>query len=475
MITLRPYQTEMIDRTRVALRQYRSVLLQAPTGAGKTALSAAMTGTATGKGLRTLFICHRVELITQTAETFDKVGIYYGFCSAGMPYNPNAAALVCGIDTLKNRLKDVGKRDLIIWDEAHHTAAAGWRKVREFFPDAWHVGLTATPERLDGKGLDDLYDTLVLGPSVKSLIDDGYLCKYRAFAPSRPQLGQVKKLGGDYNKGQLTEVMDGPSITGDAIAHYQKHAAGKRAVAFCTSVAHSEHVAQQFRAAGVPAVALDGTTDRVVRAAALAQFRRGEIHVLCNVDLFGEGFDLPAIEAAILLRPTQSLALFLQQVGRALRPVPGKDHAIILDHAGNIMEHGLPDDERDWTLQGKKGRKKKGEDEEKVRQCGECFHCHEPAPACPECGYVYPRAKPRQIEEVAGELEEIDQEQLRAQRKREQAMAVTVDDLIKLATAKGYKNPAKWAAHIWTARQAKAAQRRGPPTPPLEAYMNGMR
>lgn len=461
MIELRPYQIDMIDRTRAALKTHRSVLLQAPTGAGKTALSAFMTGTAVNRGLRTLFICHRVELVDQTGATFDKVGIAHAFCAAGRRFNAFAPALICGIDTLKHRLQYVGKRDLIIWDEAHHTAAAGWRKVREHFPDAYHIGLTATPERLDGKGLDDLYQTMVPGPSVRSLIDDGYLCGYRAFAPSTPSMASVKKVMGDYHKGQLEEVMDGPTVTGDAIKHYRKFADGKRAVVFCVSVKHSEHVAQRFRDAGIVAVSLDGTSDKTDRKRALDAFRRGEVKVLCNVDLFGEGFDLPAIEAAILLRPTQSLALYLQQVGRALRPSPGKDRAIVLDHAGNIAEHGLPDDEREWSLAGRKARPKT-DVTERIRQCSACYAVHEPAPVCPHCGFVYPTGKKaREVEEKDGELQEVDVDEFRRDRTREQGMAKSLEDLVKLATARGYKSPERWAAHVFTARRVKQERKYG--------------
>lgn len=454
-ILLRDYQLKMINDVRIALRSHRSVLLQSPTGSGKTSISAYMTGEAVNRGRRTLFICHRTELVSQTGATFDKVGILHSYCAAGFRFNPHSPALICGIETLKNRLQHVGERDLIIWDEAHHTAAGGWRKVREAFPDAMHVGLTATPERLDGKGLDDLYETIVLGPSVKSLIDSGFLCSYRAFAPSAPQLATVKRIAGDYSKGQLQEIMDGPSITGDAIKHYLRLCAGKRAVAFCVSVEHSEHVAQRFREAGIPAVSLDGTTDRADRAEALERFRRGEIKVLCNVDLFGEGFDLPSIEAVILLRPTKSLALYLQQVGRSLRPTAGKGEALILDHAGNILEHGLPDEDRDWSLLGKKARQKKEKDIP-IRQCPVCFHVHAPGPVCTACGYEYPVAKAnRKVEEVDGELQELDVAAVRRQRQMEQGMAKTLEELVKLATARGYRSPEKWAAHIWTHRQKK--------------------
>lgn len=456
-ITLRDYQEDMIGRARLSLRTHRSVLVQAPTGAGKTALSAAMIGNANAKGKSAVFICHRAELVDQTAETFEKVGIKHSFCAAGRPFNPWAPAIICSVDTLKNRLDRMRVPDLVVWDEAHHIAAGGWRKVRSTWADTYHIGLSATPERLDGKGLDDLFEDLVLGPSVSWLIERKYLSPYRAFSPSAPDLSAVKKSMGDFQRAALGEIMDGSTIVGDAVRHYLKHARGKRAVAFCVSIKHSEHVAASFRSAGVLAVSLDGTTNPYERKRALDAFRRGEIQVLCNVDLFGEGFDLPAIEAVILLRPTQSLGLFLQQVGRALRTFPGKTHATILDHAGNLMRHGLPDDDRQWSLAGREKKKgKAGSSGEPARCCPQCFATHSPRPKCPECGHVY-EVEERVVKQVDGDLKEIDAASFRRQRMIEQGRARSLEDLVRLATAKGYRSPEKWAAHVWTARQAKGA------------------
>lgn len=464
MIVLRDYQQDLIDRTRLALRRHKSVCVQAPTGAGKTAISAKMMGTASSKGLRSFFICHREELIEQTSETFKSVGIDHGFCAAGRPFNPWFPVLVCSINTLKNRLDRLPLPGFTVWDECHHIAAAGWTKVRTHFDQSYHVGLTATPERLDGRGLDDKFGELVPGPPVAWLIENGFLCEYKAFSPPGPDLSGVRKSMGDYSKADLEEVMDGSSVMGDTVRHYQRHARGKRAVAFCVSVKHSEHVAEQFRAKGHVAVSLDGKTDRYERKRALDAFRKGEIEILCNVDLFGEGFDLPAIEAAILLRPTQSLTIYLQQVGRALRTFPGKKHAVILDHAGNIAKHGLPDDDRVWSLEGRKKNKSAVE----LMVCPECFAHHSPRPRCPECNFAYAQRRDgglglgRSIREVEGDLQEIDKAALRAARVQEQGMAQSLEDLIRLGTARGMKSPEKWAAHVITARIAKR-----PPRPPL--------
>jgi len=453
---LRPYQTKIIDTARGYLREVSSVLIQAPTGAGKTALTASMLGTAASRGHRSFFICHRAELVEQAAATFTDVGISYGIIAAGYRGNPFAPVQIASIDTLKNRLDKVDAPALVVWDECHHVAAAGWTRVMHAYPQAKHIGLTATPWRLDGTGLGRHFARMVRGPSVRWLIENGYLSPYRAFAPSHPDLGNVHTRAGDYVQTELAAVMGKSAIVGDAIGHYRRLAAGKRAVAFCVSVKHSEHVAAEFRAAGFVAHHLDGTTPRDERRAAIKAFREGHIQVLTNVDLFGEGFDLPAIEAAILLRPTKSLSLYLQQVGRALRPFPGKQHALILDHANNIATHGLPDEDRDWSLADREKKRAGASDEPNfaVRQCPTCYLTHRPAPVCPHCGHVYERAG-REIEQVDGELHEVDPSLVRDMRRREQASASTLDDLIRLAQSRGYKNPEKWAAHVLTARMAK--------------------
>ena len=455
---LRPYQDDLIAQSRALLRRHDSVLLQAPTGAGKTALAAYMLGSASSRGRHCWFICHRAELVEQTGETFDRVGIPYGYIAAGKPLNPYMPVQICSIDTLKGRIGRYKLPDLIVWDEAHHTAAAGWRKVKDANPQAKHVGLSATPERLDGKGLDDLFSAMVPGPSVSWLIEQGFLSRYRAFAPPPPDLSGLHTRMGDFVRSENEAAMDKPTITGDAIAHYLRLARGKSAVAFCVSVKHSQHVAEQFRAAGIVAVHLDGNTPALERRNAVSAFRRGEIKVLTNVDLFGEGFDLPSLEVSILLRPTQSLSLYLQQVGRALRVSEGKEQAIILDHAGNIDRHGLPHDDREWTLEGRKKRKSGAGAEAgpPVRQCPKCYAAHSPAPKCPECGHVYV-VQARAPEVVDAELVEVDLEAARKVRLQEQRECQSLGELIDLGKQRSYKKPVHWAAHYHSARKGKEA------------------
>lgn len=464
-ITPRPHQDTMLSETREKLRTKNSVLLQGPTGVGKTILAAYMLANARAKGKRSLFIVHRQELIDQSAQAFNKIGIPYGYIATGYPVNPFAPVQICSIDTLKNKKEKIQKPDLVIWDECHHCKASGWQKTKAYFSEAKHVGLTATPCRLDGKGLDDVFDDMVLGPTTRWLIDNGFLSEFRVYAPYVPDMATTHNQMGDFNKEETAAIMDNSSIIGDAIGHYKKLAHGKKAVVFCVSVKHSTHVAEQFCLAGYRAIHIDGSTPRAERKRAIDGFRNGYIDILCNVDLFGEGFDLPAIECVVDMAPTQSLTKVLQRYGRALRMVEGKEYAVILDHAGNVHRHGLPDEEREWSLKGEErvvGKRKKVDEEALIKtlRCGnpDCRCMHSPAPQCPACGFVY-EATGRTPKEKEGQLIEIDKTTFKKQQKAEVSGAKKLDDLIELGRKRGYKNPEKWAAHIHTWRVQQDAKR----------------
>lgn len=465
-VELRTYQSDIIFSVREALRRTKRVLLQAPTGAGKTALASFMAGETSARGAGVWFICHRAELVAQTSGTFRKFGIPHGYIASGLPEDRSKLVQVCSIDTLKNRLGKVPAPAVIIWDECHHLGAAGWQRVQENYVDAYHIGLSATPQRLDGKGLDAHFDELINGPSVAWLIKNGHLSQYRAYAPSAPDMTGVRKQMGDFVRAQTEQVMDKPTLTGDAIAHWRKYANGLRSVAFAVTVAHSQHIADQFNLAGIPAAHLDGSTPKAERARIIQQFAAGEILVLSNVDLFGEGFDLSAIagrdvtiDCVLQMRPTQSLALHLQQVGRALRPAPGKV-AIILDHAGNIHRHGLPDDEREWTLEGNAGNKRKAANDNDPPPPVTCPGCYgqvrRPAPhACPYCGQAL-QAETRAIKVADGELHEIteaEKRQIRKRRAAEQAEARTLQELVALGQRRGYASPQHWAMKVFANRR----------------------
>lgn len=460
MIKLRDYQQDMIDRARQAMRRHKRVLMQAPTGAGKTALLASMFGTAASRGKRAYFNVHRSELIDQASGAFRDQGIAHGVVAAGHSFQPHLPIQVCSIDTLRRRLEAMPAPDLMGWDECHHIAAKSWGYVQEHFLESWHIGLTATPCRLDGRGLDAHFDAMVKGPSVAWLIEQGFLCDYRVFCPGGklPDLSAIKTTAGDYNRGQLADLLDNDEILGDVVAHYKDLAMGARAVAFCVSVKHAEDLARQFNANGIPADTVDGTLDKLERRRRIQAFREDRTKVLCNVDLIGEGFDLPALEVAILCRPTQSVALHLQQVGRALRPAPGKGEALILDHAGNTLRHGLPDDDRDWTLEGRKAKaKERGESDAPVTLCDSCFAVYPIGRRhCPSCGVVR-EVQAREIKQVEGKLRELDRAAVEERRRRayEQASAASLEELTKLGYDRGYQSPERWAAKVYTGRLIK--------------------
>lgn len=469
MIILRPDQDDVKVKLRVALRNSASVLVYAPTGFGKTVLAAALIKAIFEAGKRVIFCVHRVDLIVQTAKTFEKFGIPFSYIASGYHYNPHHRVYIASIATLRNRLGKI-PADYVMVDEAHLSAANGWKAVADFYKltGSRLIGLTGSPERLDGKPLGDVWDTMVMGPSVRWLIDNGHLSKYRAFAPAGIDLSGVHVRNGDYVASEIDDLMSGKAVLRNAVQHWRKFAQGKRTIAFAPSVARSEQLAAEFREHGIVAVALDGNTPQQDRVAAFNGFADRQIDIIVNCQLFCEGFDLAAqvdrdvtIESVLQYSPTQSLAKHLQQLGRGLRKKP--EPAILLDLVGNLARLGLPDEDREWSLDG---RKKAARTVEGLT-CHRCFAYHDPAPCCPECGFVYPVQKRdsmmggRQIDEVDGELEEIDIEAMKRQRKQEQGMARTLDDLVKLATDRGYKSPEKWAAHIYTARQARDESRYG--------------
>lgn len=404
-MNLRDYQQQAISDLRSAFQSgAMAPLLCLPTGGGKTVILATIAAQAAARGRHVLILVHRRELIHQTASKLAWAGLDHGIIAAGHPVT-DARVQVASVQTLVRRLPRIAwTPSLVIIDEAHHAAAGSWRQILQHWPDAYRLGVTATPCRLDGRGLSEAFDQLVTGPSVADLVFWGFLSPARIYAPPVvADLSGVRRRAGDYANDQAAAAMDRPTVTGDAIAHYQRLAAGQQAIAFCCNVAHAVSVCDAFKTADIGAALLLGnTTDR---DQVVAQYAAGAVRVLVTVDVVSEGFDVPAASCAILLRPTQSLGLYLQQVGRVLRPAPGKDAALILDHVGNVPRHGLPDDLREWSL-AEGVVKRSSTAAPSVRTCHECYAAFKPAPLCPVCGANCAPEPRRQLRQVDGELTE---------------------------------------------------------------------
>lgn len=478
MLDLREYQRDLIDSVRGALRRSKRVLVQLPTGGGKTVISAFMAGTSASKGLHVNFACHRDFLIDQSSRTFEQAGIDHTFVAAGRNYHPFKPVIISSIDTLRRRLDKIAPPNVLMIDEAHHAVSSSWSRVVDWADGSFIIGLSATPARLDGRGLGKHFDEIVQGPSVRALIDAGHLSDYKVYcSPMKVNLGGVGVVAGDYNKAQLNAIMDKSTLVGDMVSNYQKHANGMRALYYAVSIEASKHIAAQFQAAGIGAAHMDGDTPSEERRDTAKRMARGEISVITNCAIATEGYDLSAqagmdvpIECIGIARPTMSLALHLQMLGRGLRAKPHP--AIIIDHAGNCMKHGLPDDPREWTLDGITKKAKNAADP--VRQCPECFRIHPPAPICPGCGYFYEK-QPRKVVQINGELVEFDAKSFHDQRvgnfrsylfqgmspmdaakRMAREMGESPRDLEALLhVAKRTGKQPMWAAHVYIARLTK--------------------
>jgi DNA repair protein RadD len=460
---LRPYQQTAVDDIRaVFAKQIRSTLLVLATGAGKTVCFSYIAKSAAALGRRVLILAHRDTLIKQASRKLAEYEVHHGIIMAGMTPNPTALVQVASVQTMVRRIRKRSYNfDLIIVDEAHLSVANTYREVIAAFPDAYLLGVTGSPCRLDGKGLGlsagGLYETMVQGVSIRELIDMGFLVRPAVYGSAMHiDMSGVRISGGEYNAADLEAAVDKADLIGDCVDHYKRICPGVPAVAWCASIKHSQHVADQFNAAGIPAIVLSGESSPDERDRGLADLAAGRIKVITFAQLLIEGIDCPAIGCVMMLRPTMSLASFLQVIGRGLRPVEGKDRCYILDHAGLTMKHGFADDIREWSLDGvaKKKGKKKAVDEVKVKQCDHCYYCHPPAPACPHCGHEYPVAS-REPDQVDGTLQEITQEMrdaMRRDQRHEQGRAKTVDELMAATGMSRFR-----AQAIVKAREEKSA------------------
>lgn len=475
-ITLRSYQEKAVNEVREAFMEgHDAVLLQLPTGGGKTLTAGYILGAAADKGNSGWFICNRVELVEQTALAFDRLGLdgEYGIIAAGFTPNPRATLQICSVDTLKSRLKKPEEArkfrfpKLRVWDECRSVGSAGWTAVYNRLKEeagGMDLGLDATPTRLDGKGLDTYFSKLVQGPSYSELKNLGSLVPFEVYGPGAPDLSGVKLKGGEYDQDQVESIFDKPQLVGDVVRHYLELGQRKQGITFAVSRKHSEHLAESYRASGIRAVHVDGETDKYERKRIINAYRRREIDVLCNVDLFTAGFDAPGVEVITMVRPTMSLPVYLQQAGRGSRPEPsiGKDRCILLDHAGNWFRHGLPDADRTWSLAGRTAKERRAAIEEasdSVRQCTECYFTFDASkPSCPKCK-AQATSTPREVKQVEGELRRIEAEEaerVKQQRHAEVKNARTLDDLKRIERERGYKPG--WADNIYSTK-ARARER----------------
>lgn len=378
-LAFRGYQSRAIDSARTKLAaSIRRIILNAPTGAGKTVIATGIIHLALARGKRILFVAHRRELIDQCCEKLEAGGITdYGVIMAGSKrIRPDAPVQVASIQTLVRR--QLPPADLIIIDEAHRAVSRSYLNVTANYPRAAVIGLSATPERLDGKGLDQLFDDMVVVETVPNLIEQGFLVRPVGYEGPRPDLSGVRTRRGDYDESELAEAMDRPKLVGDIVRNWKRLASGRKTVAFAASVEHARHIAKEFWAAGVPAAAIDGGMRREARESVLADWRGGQLQVVANCMILTEGFDFPELSCAILARPTKSESLYLQMAGRIMRTAPGKSDAVILDHGGCWAMHGGPHIAREWSLEGASARSNAEAPE--VLKCPSCDFLHDPNP-----------------------------------------------------------------------------------------------
>lgn len=375
---LRDYQQKFIDDVRNEFKSgVKKVCGVAPCGAGKTVMTGWMIKETLNRNKRSIFFVHRKELIEQTANTFCRLNIPFGVISAGNKPNYNLPVQIASVQTLVNRLSEVPTPDFLICDECHHILADTYRTIIDHWQDAFLLGVTATPQRTGGVRLGDVFDSLVLAPNVKELIELGNLAPFRYFAPDlQLSLEKLRVQRGDFVSSESAALMSNAKILANVISEYNAHANGKSAICYCVNVEHSKLTADRFNAAGIPAAHVDGDTPKDSRAQIVRDFRNGTFKVLCNAELFGEGFDVPNMDAVILARPTKSLTLFIQQAMRPLRPDPNNPDkvATIIDCVDNFSRFGLPDRNHNWSLEP---------NEEKQPQLP-------PMKVCPECNEVVP-------------------------------------------------------------------------------------
>ena len=498
---IRDFQRDDLLSIKTALMSTasRSALYCLATGGGKTVTAGFMIKAAAEAGKTVWFLTHRKEIADQTGKTFKAMGMRFGMIMTGTNVRPRANIQIGMVQTVARRLDKLDPPDLIVFDEAHHTAATQWQAIYDAYPKAYKVGLSATPERLDGKGLDTFFAKLVMGKDTAQLISEGYLSPYKMFAPTVPDTSELHIRAGDFKKEELDELIGNNAIIGNVVDTYIKLAMGKKTILFAPTVKTSEKFVAAFLDAGIKAVHVDGKTNKAEREKTTQAYHDGEWDIMSNVGLFGEGYDVPDTECIIDTSPTMSLVNVKQRWGRALRPIYHPDmptstdegrieaiaagkkpYALLLDHAGNCFRHGLPCDEVEWSLAPrKKGTKKLTDDSGGMKQCPKCWAAVKQHIKECECGHIWVVVSQGR-QEVEGNLEEISKEQVeqmkkdeQKKKKNEQVSAKTLEELIKLGAERGYKNPRSWATYIFKSRKAKEdlKAKKAPPPKPAEIKM----
>lgn len=432
------YQQTLVKQARRKIANgSQGVMIQAPPGSGKSVVIAEIARLATSKQNHVLFIVHRKELAEQIEQSFVKNKV-----------NMNHVTIQTVIKAW-NRRETMAYPQIIITDETHHSRAKTYQKLYDYFDNAFRLGFTATPWRMNGKGFSDIYDDLITGPSVKWLINNGRLAPYRYFAESSIDREHLKQNSmGDYDNKSIAEEFNQSRIYGEIVRHYNKHAKGKKAIAYAPSVEISKQITEEFQKAGIKATHADGKTPKKEREQVMDDFRNNKIQVLVNVDLISEGFDVPDCSCVILARPTKSLVLYIQQAMRAMRYQPKKE-AIILDHVGNVHEFGLPDMEREWTIKGRNKKKSNKKSETLAKQCPTCAAWISPQMMnCPYCEHEFKQEQTIKFED--GDLEEVDKESFIADYKKikfkkkwgskNKDDLESVEDYYLFAKARGYKD-----------------------------------
>jgi len=432
---LRDYQDKMVADLRKSIRTgHKAPILVACCGSGKTVIAGFIAKGLFGNDKELLFLVNRQELYEQTELTFRNMGLPVGDkIKIGM------------IITVSNHLSDYNP-DYIIADECSFALARTWRKVFDAYPNAIKIGLSATPIKTSGEPMGMIFDDMVYGVEADELIKQGYLSPYSLYAPKIDvDLSGVKTVKGDYDISELEERMSKPKIYGDVIKYYTKLAHDKKTIVYCTSINHSRTTTEMFREAGYKAEHIDGATPNHIRKSTIEKFRNSEIQVLCNVDLISFGFDCPSADCVCLLRPTQSVAIYVQQACRVLRKAENKE-AIILDFVGNVHRFGMPTEHREYTLDKKiTARNISGEPDILARQCGNCYRVYAGTnPICPYCNYNNGKTRKQIEQDEQAELERIEAIK-RKDKRREERNATTLEELIKIGQARGYKNAVYWA------------------------------